>query len=63
LVLDNRILEADIRVANLLELSQSLEADTLVAIPQAEPFLEAMDDHSRAADNPGAIQPGPEPTH
>jgi hypothetical protein len=63
LVPDNRILEVDIRVANLLELSQSAEADTLVAIPQAEPFLEALDDHSRAADNLGAIQPAPGPTH
>jgi hypothetical protein len=59
---DNHILEADIRVANLLELSQPAEADTLVAIPLA-PFLEAWDDHSRAADNLGAIQPGPGPTH
>ena len=56
---DNHILEADILVANLLELSQPAEADTLVAIPQAAPFLEAWDDHSRAADNLGAIQPGP----
>lgn len=60
---DNHILEADIRVANLLGLSQPAETDTLVAIPQAAPFLEAWDDHSQAADNLGAIQPGQGPTH
>jgi hypothetical protein len=60
---DKHIPEADIRVANLLELPQPTEADTLVAIPQAAPFLEAWDDHSLAADNLGAIQPGPGPTH
>jgi len=59
--LDNHILEVDNREASPQALLPLAEADTLEAIPQAEPSLVASDGHSQVVDNREAIQQEPEP--
>lgn len=62
MVLDNHIQEVGIREANQQVSHPLEEADTLEAILQAEPNLEALQDHSREGDSQEAIQQEPGPT-